>query len=113
MRGQHMRRLIGGVVAALTALPLIGFGIVTAAPAASAALVAATAAPVGASAANGVGLTPVLGWSSWSFFRHDPTAANIEAQALAMKKSGLAEAGFSYVNLDDSWYQCPGSQGPN
>jgi hypothetical protein len=62
---------------------------------------------------NGVGLTPALGWSSWSFIRHNPTAAGIEAQADAMKNSGLAWVGFQYVNLDDFWYQCPGSQGPN
>ena len=62
---------------------------------------------------NGVGLTPALGWSSWSFIRHDPTAAKIEAQADAMKNSGLAGVGFQYVNVDDFWYQCPGSQGPN
>jgi len=30
-----------------------------------------------------------------------------------MKSSGLARAGFQYVNLDDFWYECPGSQGPN
>jgi alpha-galactosidase len=62
---------------------------------------------------NGIGLTPALGWSSWSFIRHNPTAAKIEAQADAMKSSGLAAVGFQYVNLDDFWYQCPGSQGPN
>jgi len=62
---------------------------------------------------NGVGLTPALGWSSWSFVRHDPTAATIEAQAEAMKASGLASAGYQYVNVDDFWYQCPGGQGPN
>src|SRR5882757_818336 len=62
---------------------------------------------------NGIGLTPALGWSSWSFIRHNPTAAKIEAQADAMKSSGLAAAGFQYVNVDDFWYQCPGSQGPN
>ena len=106
MRGQHLRRLIGGLVAALTAVPLIGFAILTAAP-------AATAAPAVPDEANGVGLTPALGWSSWSFIRHDPTEANIEAQALAMKASGLAKAGYLYVNVDDFWYQCPGSQGPN
>src|SRR6185437_7574710 len=33
---------------------------------------------------NGVGLTPALGWSSWSFVRHSPTTATIEAQADAM-----------------------------
>jgi hypothetical protein len=62
---------------------------------------------------NGVGRTPVLGWSSWSFVRRNPTAATIEAQADAMKSSGLGKAGFKYVNMDDFWYQCPGSQGPN
>jgi len=62
---------------------------------------------------NGVGLTPAMGWSSWSFVRHDPTEAGIEAQALAMKKSGLASVGYQYVNIDDFWYECPGSQGPN
>ncbi|HET9170246.1 MAG TPA: NEW3 domain-containing protein [Actinospica sp.] len=63
--------------------------------------------------ANGVGLKPALGWSSWSFVRHDPTAATIEAQADAMHTSGLQAAGYQYVNVDDFWYQCPGSQGPN
>jgi hypothetical protein len=63
--------------------------------------------------ANGVGLTPAMGWSSWSFLRHDPTESGIEAQALAMKKSGLAGVGYQYVNIDDFWYGCPGSQGPD
>ncbi|MFI6070584.1 NEW3 domain-containing protein [Actinoplanes sp. NPDC051343] len=59
-----------------------------------------------------VGQKPVLGWSSWSFVRRNPTAAVIEAQADAMKKSGLGKAGFKYVNVDDFWYPCPGGQGP-
>lgn len=62
---------------------------------------------------NGVSLTPVLGWSSWSFIRQNPTAAEIEAQADAMVSSGLASLGYQYVNIDDYWYQCPRGQGPN
>jgi hypothetical protein len=62
---------------------------------------------------NGIGRTPVLGWSSWSFLRAQPTAAKMEAQALALQQSGLQKIGYGYVNLDDFWYQCPGSQGPN
>ncbi|MGC2503516.1 MAG: hypothetical protein WA400_15440, partial [Silvibacterium sp.] len=62
---------------------------------------------------NGLERTPVLGWSSWSFLREHPTAAKIEAQAGALQKSGLQKMGYEYVNLDDFWYQCPGSQGPN
>lgn len=57
--------------------------------------------------------TPLLGWSSWSFLRKDPTAAKLEAQARAMQDSGLQKIGYTYVNLDDFWYQCPGPQGPN
>jgi len=62
---------------------------------------------------NGLERTPVLGWSSWSFLRKRPTAAQIKAQALALHNSGLQEIGYQYVNLDDFWYQCPGPQGPN
>ncbi|MGC2449260.1 MAG: glycoside hydrolase family 27 protein [Candidatus Sulfotelmatobacter sp.] len=62
---------------------------------------------------NGLERTPVLGWSSWSFLRKDPTAAKMKAQALALHDSGLQKIGYEYVNLDDFWYQCPGPQGPN
>jgi hypothetical protein len=62
---------------------------------------------------NGLERTPVLGWSSWSFLRKGPTAAKMEAQALALHDSGLQKMGYQYINLDDFWYQCPGPQGPN
>ena len=61
----------------------------------------------------GNGLKPVLGWSSWSALRRAPTAALFEAEANAMASTGLKDAGYQYVNLDDFYYQCPGSQGPN
>jgi hypothetical protein len=62
---------------------------------------------------NGLERTPVLGWSSWSFIRKNPTADKIKAQALALHNSGLQKIGYEYVNLDDFWYQCPGPEGPN
>jgi hypothetical protein len=78
----------------------------------------ASEAPVGAqqngrAENNGLERAPLLGWSSWSFLRMDPTAAKLEAQARAMQDSGLQKIGYTYVNLDDFWYQCPGPQGPN
>ena len=79
----------------------------------AAAVIATVQTPAANAEDNGVGLTPALGWSSWSFVRHNPTATTIDAEADAMKSSGLAAAGFQYVNVDDFWYQCPGSQGPN
>ena len=69
--------------------------------------------PSARAADTGVERAPVLGWSSWSFLREKPTAAKMEEQALAMQTSGLQKMGYQYVNLDDFWYQCPGSQGPN
>lgn len=56
---------------------------------------------------------PLMGWSSWSFLRKDPTAATIEAQARALRDSGLQHIGYEYVNIDDFWYECPNSSGPN
>ena len=62
---------------------------------------------------QGLESTPLLGWSSWSFLRKEPSAAKVEAQAQAMQDSGLQKLGYNYINLDDFWYQCPGPQGPN
>jgi Alpha galactosidase A/Alpha galactosidase C-terminal beta sandwich domain len=62
---------------------------------------------------NGLERTPVLGWSSWSFIRKNPTASKMKAQALALHNSGLQKMGYEYLNLDDFWYQCSGPQGPN
>ncbi len=62
---------------------------------------------------NGLELKPAMGWSSWSFLREHPTSATIEAEARALKNSGLQKLGYEYVNLDDFWYECPGKQGPN
>jgi hypothetical protein len=69
------------------------------------------AAPDAHAENNGLSITPAMGWSSWSFIRRNPTAANIEAQADAMKSSGLADHGFLYVNLDDFYMKCD-SNGP-
>lgn len=97
------RRRLGLLTALITAAAtLTGIGAASVA-----------AAPPAAAESNGVGQTPALGWSSWSYIRHDPTAANIEAQANAMVSSGLKSAGYVYVNVDDFWYDCPGSQGPD
>jgi len=58
---------------------------------------------------SATGGPPPMGWSSWSFLRHHPTAASIEAEARAMKSSGLASYGYRYVNVDDFWMACDGT----
>src|ERR1051326_6717818 len=49
---------------------------------------------------NGLERTPVLGWSSWSFIRKNPTADIMKAQALALHNSGLQKIGYQHINLD-------------
>lgn len=52
---------------------------------------------------SGVALTPPMGWSSWNTFRNKISEELILEIANAMQKSGLAQAGYQYVNLDDCW----------
>ena len=52
---------------------------------------------------NGAALTPPMGWSSWNIFRHNINENVILDIAKAVKESGLAEAGYVYINLDDCW----------
>ena len=52
---------------------------------------------------NGTALTPPMGWSSWNTFRNKIDEKLILEIAEAMKISGLADAGYQYVNLDDCW----------
>ncbi|QMU69990.1 glycoside hydrolase family 27 protein [Streptacidiphilus sp. P02-A3a] len=77
----------------------------------------ATAAPASVAVpAENNGLAtkaPLMGWSSWGFLQRDPTAATFKAQVNALVSSGLSKLGYNYANLDDFWYKCPGSEGPD
>ena len=64
------------------------------------------AAPEAHALNNGLSIRPAMGWSTWSFVRRSPTAAKVMAQADAMKNSGLAAHGYTYVNLDDFFQKC-------
>ncbi len=52
---------------------------------------------------NGVALTPPMGWSSWNTFRNSIDEKLINETADALVKTGLKDAGYIYVNLDDCW----------
>jgi len=52
---------------------------------------------------NQAALTPPMGWSSWNTFRQNISEDLILDTAEAMKKSGLLDAGYNYINLDDCW----------
>jgi alpha-galactosidase len=53
-------------------------------------------------------LTPAMGWNSWNCFAGAVTEKDIRAAADAMVKSGLANHGWTYVNVDDFWQVNPG-----
>lgn len=48
-------------------------------------------------------LTPTMGWNSWYVYSLWVSQEKIEAMAKAMVDSGLAEHGWTYINIDDSW----------
>jgi len=52
---------------------------------------------------NGVARTPQMGWNSWNHFGCGISDTLIRAQADAMVSSGMAAAGYQYINLDDCW----------
>lgn len=53
---------------------------------------------------EGLALTPPMGWNSWNKFGCDISESLIREVADAMVESGLADAGFVYINLDDCWH---------
>jgi hypothetical protein len=54
-----------------------------------------------------IALTPPMGWNTYYAFRMSINDAQIRAEAEAMVASGLADHGWSYINLDDGWENRP------
>ncbi len=47
---------------------------------------------------------PLMGWSSWNTFALNISEQIIKGQADAMANSGLKEAGYLYINIDDGYF---------
>lgn len=47
--------------------------------------------------------TPPMGWNSWNHFDQKVTDADVRASADAIVSSGMRDAGYIYVNIDDGW----------
>jgi alpha-galactosidase len=47
--------------------------------------------------------TPPMGWNSWNHFHSKVDDATVRAQADAMVSSGMRDAGYMYINIDDTW----------
>ena len=52
---------------------------------------------------NNTKKAPLMGWSSWNTFRNHIDDNLIYETAVALKETGLSDAGYKYVNLDDCW----------
>ncbi len=48
--------------------------------------------------------TPIMGWASWNNFHVAIDEDIIKAEADAMVSSGMKDAGYSYVNIDDGYF---------
>jgi alpha-galactosidase len=52
---------------------------------------------------NGLARTPPMGWNSWNKFAGRIDDATVRSIADAMASNGMKEAGYLYINIDDTW----------
>ncbi len=50
-----------------------------------------------------VAQTPPMGWNSWNYFFGKVTDKDIRGSADQIVASGMKDAGYTYVNIDDTW----------
>jgi alpha-galactosidase len=60
---------------------------------------------------NGLARTPPMGWNSWNKFGCDVSEAKIRGIADALVASGMKDAGYQYVVIDDCWQLGRDAQG--
>jgi alpha-galactosidase len=52
---------------------------------------------------NGLAKTPPMGWNSWNLFADKVDDQTVRTMVDAMVSSGMRDAGYIYVNIDDTW----------
>jgi len=52
---------------------------------------------------NGLARTPPMGWNSWNKFAGRVDDAAVRGMADAMAGNGMKDAGYQYINIDDTW----------
>ena len=61
--------------------------------------------------ANGLAATPPMGWNSWNKFACNVNETIVRRVADAMVSSGMRDAGYVYVVIDDCWHGPRDAQG--
>ncbi|WP_249123974.1 glycoside hydrolase family 27 protein [Saccharopolyspora erythraea] len=79
-------------------------GVTVAVGAAMAPVTAAAGPPAVPTAQDGVAGTPPMGWNSWNSFGCDIDERLIRDTADALVGSGMRDAGYQYVVVDDCWF---------
>jgi alpha-galactosidase len=59
--------------------------------------------PIAATSQTKVAATPAMGWNSWNHFAKRVSDKDVRAAADAIVSSGMKDAGYIYVNIDDAW----------
>ncbi|MBV9405916.1 MAG: glycoside hydrolase family 27 protein [Acidobacteriaceae bacterium] len=59
--------------------------------------------PAGPVSYNGLAKTPPMGWNSWNKFASQVSDKVVREVADAMAANGMRDAGYVYVNIDDTW----------
>jgi alpha-galactosidase len=52
---------------------------------------------------SAIAATPPMGWNSWNYFAGKVTDKDIRDSADQIVASGMKDAGYIYVNIDDTW----------
>src|SRR5579885_1473844 len=60
---------------------------------------------------NGLAKTPPMGWNSWNKFAGRVDDKIVREIADAMVETGMRDAGYIYVNIDDTWQGTRDAQG--
>jgi alpha-galactosidase len=55
--------------------------------------------------------TPPMGWNSWNHFAERVDDRGVRAAADALVASGMKDAGYVYINIDDTWEAGRDAQG--
>src|SRR5579875_3608657 len=64
-----------------------------------------------AATAQGPARTPPMGWNSWNHFAGKVTDADVRSAADMLVSTGMRDAGYVYVNVDDTWQGKRDAQG--
>ena len=63
------------------------------------------------SVSAGLAMTPPMGWNSWNHFAGKVTEQDVKDAADALVATGMRDAGYVYVNVDDTWQGTRDAQG--